>query len=823
MHFKYDQNLELHNGIHAAIRGKLLEATFAPVWVEPLECSVMGGGFGEAGSTTAQTFALSGISGRNMKRPRLLMRAGRQTLQLSQLFNAYCRLHDDCVAFCNTANMVVGTYMRLQTDASYRDTMFQRDSPGRSAIGAAWPAYHKLRRDKQRLDDTVFADADVDTSLSDEEKDLSRKVKSTKASVHKLFLYADNNKVPVGAGRFAIDAFAEMYLVHNMLLASSSRGAKLEDPAQHLMMQCIRRGVAEASHSRAAPNAGLQRFFLDQDLFKEEHIPRGMAHWQAESFFAATVVSSMLFAQNCENAPRDWAAGDLVVFSNTDNNRLNAAGLFEALMEVSASDAFRGVKDPNNLRKMAVWLMPFLAMNRHIGHAFAPQMDFRGTHTLLSLARNSMGGLFRLFTTDAPPGDGGCLANPEFFTYITGNFQASFQFLLRREIEYGSLQTVVGSFLGGMFACSAYWKAHTDSSDTGVYAMIQPFRDNTTNCTVGSRICMMATSAFMVAAGVVMGTVVTDEEMKAANCQANMVTALFLVYLHLMMHMQAQCRDDMTTAGLPERRDKFNALLNSDPDLVMMCKLAWSAVNGFQGRTDDQVFAHIQAVYAPYEEQSLVSTAGVTGPYMGRKAGVRIQFFSSAELGGGIHTPSNLSVGSILIPHMHSVLCNKVDSENRVYRIIFEAIYGIDTRETTTIPDPGTGTNTRGAIPDYADADTVILGDEFSQQQEQRSAAEGREGQQETQTTPVPTNTTSNISLGSILLDRSEQVVTAAVAPLSEEVAEGEQNNSKDKPTTPEEPAEKTGGGSGKRRTGGGASGGGSSSSSFKKVNAKLL
>ena len=47
MHFKYDQNLEIHNGIHAAVRGKLMEATFAPVWVEPLECSVMGGGYGE--------------------------------------------------------------------------------------------------------------------------------------------------------------------------------------------------------------------------------------------------------------------------------------------------------------------------------------------------------------------------------------------------------------------------------------------------------------------------------------------------------------------------------------------------------------------------------------------------------------------------------------------------------------------------------------------------------------------------------------------------------------------------------------------------------
>lgn len=43
MHFKYDQHLDIPNGIHAAVRGKVLQVTFAPVWAEPLEDSVMGG------------------------------------------------------------------------------------------------------------------------------------------------------------------------------------------------------------------------------------------------------------------------------------------------------------------------------------------------------------------------------------------------------------------------------------------------------------------------------------------------------------------------------------------------------------------------------------------------------------------------------------------------------------------------------------------------------------------------------------------------------------------------------------------------------------
>lgn len=53
MHFKYDQHLDIPNGYHAAIRGKLLQATFAPVWVEPLEDAGTGSVGVNAGFTGA--------------------------------------------------------------------------------------------------------------------------------------------------------------------------------------------------------------------------------------------------------------------------------------------------------------------------------------------------------------------------------------------------------------------------------------------------------------------------------------------------------------------------------------------------------------------------------------------------------------------------------------------------------------------------------------------------------------------------------------------------------------------------------------------------
>lgn len=66
MHFKYDQHLEIPNGIHAAIRGKLLEAILAPVWVEALESDVLsGGGYG---AENGPTEAFSGSGGHKRKR-----------------------------------------------------------------------------------------------------------------------------------------------------------------------------------------------------------------------------------------------------------------------------------------------------------------------------------------------------------------------------------------------------------------------------------------------------------------------------------------------------------------------------------------------------------------------------------------------------------------------------------------------------------------------------------------------------------------------------------------------------------------------------------
>jgi hypothetical protein len=72
MHFKYDQHLDIPNGYHAAVRGKVLQVTFAPVWMEPLEDAGM---FGGVGATNGSTFAVDYQdrhgTGKKAKQPRL--------------------------------------------------------------------------------------------------------------------------------------------------------------------------------------------------------------------------------------------------------------------------------------------------------------------------------------------------------------------------------------------------------------------------------------------------------------------------------------------------------------------------------------------------------------------------------------------------------------------------------------------------------------------------------------------------------------------------------------------------------------------------------
>lgn len=52
MQFAYDGNLDISSGCDAALGGKLLEATFVPTWVEPLEAGVLSGSTTYAGPFT---------------------------------------------------------------------------------------------------------------------------------------------------------------------------------------------------------------------------------------------------------------------------------------------------------------------------------------------------------------------------------------------------------------------------------------------------------------------------------------------------------------------------------------------------------------------------------------------------------------------------------------------------------------------------------------------------------------------------------------------------------------------------------------------------
>jgi hypothetical protein len=814
MHFKYDQNLEMHNGIHAAIRGKLLEATFAPVWVEPLECSVMGGGFGEAGSTTAQTFALSGMGGGGggSKRPRLLLRLGKQTLKLSQLLTGYCRLQDSVRAFTHLP--VAGYMAKIKGgDPNYRDNVFHRDQPARQAIEAAWPAYHKLRRDLLRLDAEEFPPSG-DNSLNDEEKTLAKKVESAKLAVHQLF------------SRQA-DYFPAVYVV-NRLLGDKNKGASLTDPFQRLMMS----GMMKATEMSWDPAQGKHRYFLEGDkFFKGDHVP-DMELWKQEATFAASVVAAMRFAQNCEDV--NWA-GNLVVFNNTDNNRLPAEDLLAALMEASATLVREAARNPEDVAQMAVLLMPFLTLNLYIGENFSTPQRFIAGQNLLNLALitvNNIGQFFAISRIPQRPDLAHCLRDSEFTRNTLELFVLSRTHMANNRTAFGSWQTMVGSFLGGMFANSTFWKAHNESIATASRVPVIPVHDDRPRHSASSsRLSMMAVSEFMVAAGVVMGNVVGEDGIRSENCVANMATALFLVYLHLMMFMQNLCPDNMQATNHAGRQHVYGILRASNPPLEMMCRLAWDTVGGFAAlNTEAEKQRHAVTQYRPREEPGLVH--GGHG-FMTRKLGKRLVHFFSSNFNGNVHTPSNLTRDEFILPEMHRVMCDKGLSRNRVYNIIFECIYSIDTVPVDAALTPGFGTNTRGAIPGAGEEgeELLTLGGEFATSDGNDRGDQSNNNKSDS--TAHSTAAFPPIMLGSILLDRSEQVQqmqhqASGTAAAAAEGQEGLDAGAKSPPSPPSSEAADSASGAGagtdsktKKKAGSGGSGG--SSGGLKRVQAKLL
>jgi hypothetical protein len=226
MHFKYDQNVELHNGIHSAVRGKLLEATFAPVWVEPLESSVMGGGYGEEGSTTAQTFALSGMSGPKVKRQKFSHGSGATdvSMHLSIRFNAYSKLYSECVDFAALVEGKIGAGI-LGTGSSNDHVVYSKANI--DDISSMFMGYKKLRTEKARLEAQPNLPA-PNPSL-DQEVEWSERLKTIKSAVDNVFFLRDE-------GVKCVDRWVH-YLSTYLVLGPGAHPARLVKQVSNAVLQ----------------------------------------------------------------------------------------------------------------------------------------------------------------------------------------------------------------------------------------------------------------------------------------------------------------------------------------------------------------------------------------------------------------------------------------------------------------------------------------------------------------------------------------------------------------------------------------------------------
>ena len=164
MHFRYDQHLDIPNGIHAALRGKLMECTFAPVWTEPMESSAFsGGGCFELGSTNAQTFATGNGYGSKPKRMRLGGGGGaggsaflyHQLTELKALYGM-CLNFNARLQLTSAVSMLSAPSGNIEFKKEHRD-----------AIVALLPEYRAIRQKGRRLIETA------DTTVYTEKRDIN--------------------------------------------------------------------------------------------------------------------------------------------------------------------------------------------------------------------------------------------------------------------------------------------------------------------------------------------------------------------------------------------------------------------------------------------------------------------------------------------------------------------------------------------------------------------------------------------------------------------------------------------------------------------------
>lgn len=742
MHFKYDQSLEMYNGIHAAVRGKLLEATFAPVWVEPLECSVMGGGYGEQGSTTAQTFArgsnvsTSGGLKHSAKRPKVHMKLGTRALELSTLMNSYCQLQDQVARFNAKVQVIDDKFVKDPTYSSW----FFRDSDTKQMIHALWPAYHKIRMDKDALDKRhIPTEAEC---VSKEVNNLRVAVEACKKGIKEMVAFNLRNPSPTVVS----DAW-----VCQCLLSWAIKGSFL---SKNTVDAVLSRTHTLSFYAMSNVNIDpIHHGLLHDEVMLKPHVE--MESWKEAILFPGLVVAAAKLVQNNYDQA---IASPLAIWSGR-NDHLHSMGIqviSVLLAEKAKNIQFKAdgttPRPLNEIQMMGVMLMPFLAIDQAVFH-----LNLNGAHTLDDLLIHHLDMLVNVHDRNdfVPAVPAGVVTTPDHLDIIYNMFKRSFKCIKELGIQDGGIQVMMGAFMGGMFALSAGW--HCYYFIAGIRRICVLPSENAPNPfpTAGSerraKLAQQATSKFMVAAGIILGGLATDQECRESDFMAKLGLAMYLVYLELNMKMVKKFGgDDFNNADQPKINAKKTELDAHIPDLVEVCRRGWACAKTYWGSGVDQLSRerHVSNAYRPIQDNNYMerkTDAAYTSDILRQEDNVTL-------VGNGdVHNVTGMVKGRNIADQLYQVLANKTTSKDKVYKIIYYSLQCLDAPPFGAGGARGAGTNTAGPM---ADADTMQLSavvDDTEGLLVQQQSIPPTDGMEQGRTNA------SKITLGSILLDKSEK------------------------------------------------------------------
>ena len=381
---------------------------------------------------------------------------------------------------------------------------------------------------------------------------------------------------------------------------------------------------------------------------------------------------------------------------------------------------------------------------------------------------------------------------------------------------------MVGSFLGGEFANCVLWAAHREwSKTTNKIVAIDPFTYAPGNSTVVSKLAMLAASEFMVASGIMLGSLISERDMQSEDCIARMVTALYMVYIHMLMHMSGVSGVSLNGTDEKTRHERIDDMRKSNPPIQEMCKIALGAISEMEKHTGANLKRDAAiSTYSRHEILALAREIDATGTEIGFMRRKLMKEFNESTgtfrtISGGeeVHVETGIIANQTILTELFRVLQGR-ENINNVYKVIYYVILSFDCgtmkKDASGHIHGGFGSSTYAEIPG-GEADMLRLDNRDS-----TIAAE------------VGTSRVSEnpILLGSILLSQSEQrmqqeianaagleneVDTAAAALPAASEEEEDVNNSSRSPTSTQETSAAQGGGGKKKSVG------------FKRVQAKLL